>query len=205
MKIVLKQDVAELGSAGDVKNVATGYARNYLIPQGLAVKATATALKQTEQLRSAGTRRDERLAAQAVELAERISATTLTFEAKAGEKGRLYGSITTGDIAEALSKEIGESLDRRKHILGDPIRHVGEHVVPVRLSAEVTAELKVLVNPVGGEAAQEPDMTAEEAPSGEATEPDASAPVEPEATEEEASSDDSGEPAESEGEEPQQD
>ena len=162
VKIVLTQDVQDLGNAGDVKDVAAGYARNYLIPRGLATAATPVAVKQAERLRSAGARRDDRLAAHAAALAERLAGTTLTFEAKAGEKGRLYGSITTADIADALSREIGESFDRRKHIIGDPLRHVGEHVVPVRLTAEVTAEVKVLVNPVGGELPEEPAASSAE-------------------------------------------
>jgi large subunit ribosomal protein L9 len=180
VKIVLTQDVQDLGHAGDVKNVAVGYARNYLIPQGLATAATPAAMEQAERLRSAGARRDERIAVRAAELAEQLAATTLTFEAKAGEKGRLYGSITTAEIADALSQQIGESFDRRKHILSDPIRHVGEHIVPVRLSAEVTAEVKVLVNPAGGQAtestaASEPEEeAAPDQPAGSATEAAAS-------------------------------
>jgi large subunit ribosomal protein L9 len=176
VKIVLKSDVPNLGVAGDVTDVAPGYARNYLIPQGLAVPATASALQQSEQLRSASTRRDERLAAQAAELAKRLGETTLTFEAKAGEKGRLYGSVTTAEIADALSQEIGETFDRRKHILGDPIRHVGEHLVPVRLTAEVTASVKVLVKPADGERAEEAEAPAEgEAASEQPTTGDAEA------------------------------
>nr|HID12616.1 50S ribosomal protein L9 [Anaerolineae bacterium] len=151
MKIILTRDVPNLGQAGDVKDVATGYARNYLIPKGLAVKATSGALKEFERRRAAEARRTERLAARAEALAQRLSSITLTFEAKAGEKGRLYGSITPADIAEALEREVGERLDRRKHILSEPIRQVGEHTVSVRLAADVVAEVKVMVKPEGGE------------------------------------------------------
>ena len=98
MKIILTRDVPNVGQVGDVKDVAAGYARNYLIPKGLAVKATSGALKKFEHHRAAGARREERLAARAEALAGRMSGLTLTFEAKAGEKGRLYGSITTADI-----------------------------------------------------------------------------------------------------------
>lgn len=80
---------------------------------------------------------------------------TLTFQAKAGEKGRLYGSITTSDIADALEREVGEKFDRRKNILCDPIRQVGEHVIPVRLTTDVVAEVKVVVKPEGGELLEE--------------------------------------------------
>ncbi len=149
MKIILTRDVPNLGQAGDVKNVADGYARNYLIPRGLAVKATSGALREFELRQAAEERREERLAVRAEALAQRLGNLTLTFEAKAGEKGRLYGSITTVDIADALAREVGEQFDRRKHILSDPIRQVGEHVVPVRLTPDIVAEVKVVVRPEG--------------------------------------------------------
>lgn len=151
MKIILTRDVPNLGQSGDVKDVATGYARNYLIPKGLAAKATTGALKEFKRQRVSVGHREERLAARAEALAQRLSGLTLTFEAKAGEKGRLYGSITSAGIAEALEREVGEKFDRRKHILCEPIRHVGEHVIPVRLAADVVAEIKVVVKPEGGE------------------------------------------------------
>ena len=94
---------------------------------------------------------------------QRLSEVTLTFEAKASEKGRLFGSITTADIAEALEREIGEKFDRRKHILSEPLRQVGEHVVSVRLTPEITAEVKAVVKPEGGELPEAtPDEPAEE-------------------------------------------
>ena len=151
MKIILTRDVSNLGEAGDVKDVAVGYARNYLLPNGLAVKATPSALKEFKVRQAAGQRREERLSARAEALAQRLSGVTLNFEAKASEKGRLFGSITTADIAEALERESGEKFDRRKHILSEPIRQVGEHVVSVRLSADVVAEVKAVVKPEGGE------------------------------------------------------
>lgn len=151
MKIILTHNVPNLGQAGDIKNVAAGYARNYLIPRQLATKATPGALKEFERRRSAEIHRDKRLADRAEVLAQRLSDITLIFEAKAGETGRLYGSITTADIVEALERESGEKFDRRKHILSDPIREVGEHIVSVRLSADVTAEVKAIVKPEGGE------------------------------------------------------
>jgi len=151
VKIILTRDVPNLGHAGDVKDVATGYARNYLIPKGWAAKATTGALKEFERQQTSVARREERLTARAEVLAQRLSSLTLTFEAKAGEKGRLYGSITPARIAEALEREVGEKFDRRKHILSEPIRHVGQHVVLVRLAADVEAEVKVVVKPEGGE------------------------------------------------------
>ena len=163
MKIILTREVHNLGQAGDVKNVATGYARNYLFPKGLAIKATASALKEFERQRASESHREERLASRADALVQRLSEVTLTFEAKASEKGRLFGSITTADIAEALEREIGEKFDRRKHILSEPLRHVGEHVVSVRLTSEVVAEVKAIVIPEGGELPDEtPDEPVEE-------------------------------------------
>jgi len=164
VKIILTRDVPNVGHAGDVKDVSDGYARNYLISRGLAVKATPGALRDLERRRVAETSREERLAERAEMLAQRLSGLTLTFEAKAGEKGRLYGSITPAEIAEALEREVGEKFDRRKHILVDPLRQVGTHVVPVRLTADVVAEVKVVVKPEGGE-------LPEAAPAGSVEEP----------------------------------
>ena len=164
MKVILTRDVPKIGEAGDVKDVAAGYARNYLIPKGLAVKATPGALKQFERRRVAEASREERLASRAQALAGRLSEITLAFEAKAGETGRLYGSITTGDIAEALEREVGEKFDRRKNILSDPIRQVGRHTISVRLAPDVVAEVKAVVKPEGGELPEEaPAEPAEEA------------------------------------------
>jgi large subunit ribosomal protein L9 len=163
VKIILTRDVPNLGQAGDVKSVATGYARNYLIPKGMAVKATYGALRESKHQRITEAHREERLGIRAEALKQRLSGLTLTFEAKAGEKGRLYGSITTADIAEALEREVGEKFSRRKHILSEPIRQVGRHVVSVRLTADVVAEVKVVVKPEGGELPEEaPAEPAEE-------------------------------------------
>ena len=151
MKIILTHDVPNLGQAGDVKNVAPGYARNYLIPQGLALKATPGAIRDFERRLATSASREKRLEERAEALAERLSELTLTFEAKAGETGRLYGSITTADIAEMLEREVGEKFDRRKNIVSDPLRQVGEHIVTVRLTADVQSEVKVIVKPEGGE------------------------------------------------------
>lgn len=151
MKVILTRDVPNLGQAGDVKDIATGYARNYLIPKGMAMKATSGVVKEFESRRDMEAHRKERLATRAEALAQRLSSVTLTFEAKASEKGRLFGSVTTADLAEALGREVGKKFDRRKHILSDPLRQVGEHVVSVRLTADVVAEVKVVVKPEGGE------------------------------------------------------
>ena len=166
MKVILTHDVPNLGHAGDVKDVAVGYARNYLFREGLAVKASKGAITDFERRKVVDTRREEKMAARAEALAKRLEGITLTFEAKAGETGHLYGSITPTTIAEALEREVGEKFDRRKHILSEPLREVGKHTVSVRLSADVVAEVKVVVKPEGEELPEaepaEDDQQAEE-------------------------------------------
>jgi len=175
VKVILTQDVPNLGQAGDVEDVATGYARNYLIPQEMAIKATPGAIKEFERRRAAEARREKKIAARAEALAEQLSSVTLVFEAKAGDTGRLYGSVTTAEIAEALERETGEPFDRRKHILSDPIREVGTHRIAVRLTADVETEVKVLVKPEGGELPEEPEDEPGEEPEEEPTPEDAQA------------------------------
>jgi large subunit ribosomal protein L9 len=168
MKVLLLEDVDNLGLAGRVVTVADGYARNYLIPRELARAASKGALKQTEQIRKAGERKRARLTADAQALAQRIEGLTLTFQARAGEKGKLYGSITTADLAEAVERELGQELDRRK-IISDPLRQLGDHAVQIRLMHDVSATLNVIIEPEGGEVA--------EAPEGEVAPPEAEAAV----------------------------
>src|SRR5437764_5587947 len=114
MKIVLREDVKGLGAAGDVKDVADGYARNYLIPRRLAAPATAGALKNVEAQRASAAKRQAQVEAEARALAGRLNNTTLTLKARVGGQERLYGSITAGDVATALSRELGAPFDRRK-------------------------------------------------------------------------------------------
>lgn len=162
MKVLLIQDVDNLGLAGDVKEVAAGYGRNYLIPGGLAVLATRGALKKADLHRRRATERRERIAAEMTALAEEISRTTLTFQAKAGEKGRLYGSVTTADIAEKLAESIGKEVDRRKINLETPIKQLGTHQVAMRLGADLTATFDVIVESL--EALEEEESAAVEEP-----------------------------------------
>ena len=145
MKVVLNRDVADLGTAGQVKEVSDGYARNFLFPRRLAVPATPAVLKQVEDREKAQARRqanEERLATQ---VAERVKSEPVRLYPKVGEQGRLYGSITAADVAEALAKSIGQPVDKRKIELAEPIRTLGEYRVPYRLSRTVTATLTVLV------------------------------------------------------------
>jgi large subunit ribosomal protein L9 len=147
MKVVLQEDVKGLGVTGDVKDVADGYARNYLIPRRLAAPATAGALKNVEAQRAAAAKRQAQLDAEARALGERLAGMTLTLKARVGSQERLYGSITAADIATALGRELGGTFDRRKLVLEEPIRELGAHTVPVHLARDVSATLTVNVVP----------------------------------------------------------
>ncbi len=152
MEVLLVKDVEGLGEAGEIKEVAGGYARNYLIPRGLAVPADKAARKRAAALREAAARRRARQESEAQTLAERLSALTLQFKAKVGEKDRLYGSITSGDIAEAIEREIGQAVDRRRILLEHPIRELGTHKVAIRLMPNIVPEITVVVEREGEEA-----------------------------------------------------
>ncbi|MFQ5945709.1 MAG: 50S ribosomal protein L9 [Anaerolineae bacterium] len=149
MEVMLLTDVEDLGRAGEVREVNPGYARNYLIPQGLAQVATEATLKQAEGWRQAARVKQEREEAQLAGLADRIEGSSLRFEARVGEEDRIYGSITTADIAEALSRELGEPMDRRKIVLEQSIRELGTREVTVKLSAR--HEVRVSVTVVGAD------------------------------------------------------
>jgi large subunit ribosomal protein L9 len=154
MKVLLLRDHAKLGKAGTVKNVADGYARNYLIPRGLAVLATEGALKQADTIRNAEDKRQAKLFAEAQAVANQLAGATLTFRALAGETGKLYGSITAHDIAQAIQAEKGIELDKRKIELREPLRTLGTHSVPVRLSGELAPEVTVVIEPAAAETAE---------------------------------------------------
>jgi len=143
MEVILLKDVERVGRAGEVRDVAPGYARNYLIPQGLATRVTVGTLKQMQQQRQAEARREEELEAEAREFAAELEGVTLTLSAKTGEKDRLYGSITSGDIAVALEREIGKSVDRRKIGLEEPIRELGTYSVPFKLLSDLAPTITV--------------------------------------------------------------
>lgn len=143
MDVILLQDVTRLGRAGEVRKVAPGYARNYLIPNGLAVLATKGSLQELEQRRKAEARRENELEVEARELAGKLDGITLTISAKTGEKGRLYGSVTSGDIAQALEEETSVAVDRRKIELEEPIRQLGMYTVPIKLASDVVPMIRV--------------------------------------------------------------
>lgn len=143
MEVILLKDVERVGRAGEVRDVTPGYARNYLIPQGLATRVTMGTLKQMQQQRQAEARREEELEAEAREFAAELEGVALTLSAKTGEKDRLYGSITSGDIAVALEREIGKSVDRRKIGLEEPIRELGTYSVPFKLLSDLAPTITV--------------------------------------------------------------
>lgn len=147
MQVLLLKDVPNLGKAGTVKSVADGYARNYLFPQKLAVPATPEALKQAEAIRKAALRRQQRMEEEAEALAKELEAISLTFKAKAGESGKLYGSVTAAHIAEALSAKMGMEFDKRKIDLEESLKELGEHQVRIKLSPMVSASIRVVIEP----------------------------------------------------------
>lgn len=147
MKVVLLSDVPGLGQLGQVKEVAGGYGRNYLLPRKLAEMATTAALAKAEQLKAKEARLKAKAEADLRELGELLEGLNITLRAKAGAEGKLFGSVSAADIAEELSKQAGHEIDKRRVALEDTIRQVGTHPVTVRLSPEVTPTINVVVEP----------------------------------------------------------
>jgi large subunit ribosomal protein L9 len=148
MRVLLLKDVYKLGHAGDVKKVADGFGRNYLIPQGLAVLATPAAMKRAENLRQNAAIIRSKLNEELAGVAERLAALKLTFPAKAGETGKLYGSITTMQIAAKIKEATGLEIDRR-HVGHQPLRELGEFKVPVQLTADLVPNVTVIIHREG--------------------------------------------------------
>ena len=144
MKVLLIKDVFKLGRAGDVKKVADGYGRNYLMPQGLAVLATPGAIKQADRIRMKAAEQRTALNEELGGLADQIRELRLLFPAKAGETDTLYGSITTQQVADAIAKEIGFNI-KRQQLEAQPIRTLGEHTVSARLTIDLVPEFTVIV------------------------------------------------------------
>ena len=181
MKVLLIKDVYKLGRAGDVKKVADGYGRNYLLTHKLAVLATAGALKQTEKIRSQADVRRTEVNSELKGLAAQINGVTLIFSAKAGETGKLYGSITTQDVATALQEKV--RFEVKKHQIDmQPIRNLGEFTANVRLTMDLVPEIKIIVHregealvegasaPVGAQAEAQSEAPAPPAPVAEQAE-----------------------------------
>jgi len=148
MKVLLTKDVYKLGRAGDIKKVADGYGRNYLIPQGLAVLATPGALKQVEYIRKSANAKRDLLNRELSGLAEQLKALQLSFGVRAGETGKLYGSVTTQMISDSIKEKIGVDIDKRQ-IEAQPIRNLGEHKVIVRLTVDLMPEINIIVHREG--------------------------------------------------------
>jgi large subunit ribosomal protein L9 len=179
MRVLLLKDVYKLGHAGDVKKVADGYGRNFLLPQRLATLATPSAIKNAETLRSNAAIARAKLNAELAGVAEALNALHLTFAVKAGETGKLYGSVTSAQIADEIKKVSGLDVERR-NVGNQPLRELGEYKVPVRLTTDLIPTVKVTIHREGE--AQKPVA----APVAEAAPIEAEAPAEVEAPEAEA-------------------
>jgi len=146
MKLILREDVENLGKGGEVVDVKPGYGRNYLLPRGLAVAANPKNVRELEHQKAVASAKAAKLKASAQAVAKRLAETPVTLKRKVGEQDKLYGSVTALDVAEALSSR-GLSIDRRAIDLGEPLKTVGEFEVPVKLHSEVVGKVKVTVEP----------------------------------------------------------
>jgi len=144
MEVILKEDVNNLGHRGDVVKVAAGYGRNYLLPQNLAMEANAANKSVIEQMKNSAIRKSAKEKTEAEALVAQLDAIALNFTRKTGENDHLFGSVTSGDIAQQL-EEKGFNIERRKIHLEEPLKSLGDFLVPVRLHREVTAHVKVVV------------------------------------------------------------
>jgi large subunit ribosomal protein L9 len=169
MKLILRDDVKDLGRAGDTVNVAEGYGRNFLLPKKLAVLASPENTKRLEQELNGKKGRERRVRKDAEYLAERLSAKPLVIIAQAGEGGKLFGSVTTADIEQALAAQ-GLEIDKRKIELEEPIKMVGNYVVTVKLPSEVTAKITIAVEAKGEPKPAKAEAAPVETPAVEKTE-----------------------------------
>jgi large subunit ribosomal protein L9 len=147
VRVILRREVAGLGRPGDVKDVADGYAQNFLLPRGFAVEATAGEMKVLARARDAKQAKQDRAHADAEELAKRLSDMTLMFRLKAGGQGKTFGSVTSKDVADALKRELKVDIDRTKVHLPEPLKALGVHKVEVRLLTDVRANVTVAIEP----------------------------------------------------------
>lgn len=144
MQIILQEDVEKLGTRGEVVTVAEGYARNYLLPRKLALEASPGNMKRLEKMRVAFAKKEATEKGDAQKLAELLASVSLSISRKAGENDQLFGSVTTGDIADALAAR-GYNIEKRKIALADPIKLIGEYEIPIKLHREVSATVKLTV------------------------------------------------------------
>jgi len=144
MKVILKEDVKTIGNMGEIVDVADGFARNYLVPKGLAAEANVKNIRSMDHEKKIIQEKAKKIRASAQSLSEQIANLTLIIKAKAGEEGKLFGSVTSMDIAEQLKNE-GLEIDKKKISLDEPIKRLGTHVVNVKLHSDVSAQLNVQV------------------------------------------------------------
>lgn len=149
MKVILLSDVENLGRTGDVREVSAGFARNYLLRKSLVVEASESQLKRIEALKVRRRKEDDRRHAEALSLAERISALSLRMPVRVGEGGRLFGTVTTVDVAAALKAQYGHEIDRRQIEIANPVRAIGPHEAVIRLEGQVQATLTLDVVEIG--------------------------------------------------------
>ncbi|MDI6690215.1 MAG: 50S ribosomal protein L9 [Actinomycetota bacterium] len=149
VKIILRKDIETLGNEGDVVEVAPGYARNFLIPQGLAVEATEANIQQLEIQRSALARKEAQERAEWEEIAKRLEGQSIEILMKAGREGRLYGAVTAKDIAEAISKQKEIALDKRKVVLDEPIKFLGTYPITLKIYPNIEAKINLQVTGEG--------------------------------------------------------
>src|SRR5947209_3625475 len=147
LKVILRQDVPNLGQTGDVKQVAPGYFRNFLLPRGLAVEASRSQLAQLENVKTAHAGQSAKARAKSSAQANALAGITLRIPVRLGEQGRIFGSVTNKDIAEALAEQAGVTVDRHKIELDEPLKALGTHSVPVKLEHGVDAALSVELVP----------------------------------------------------------
>ncbi|CAN5700111.1 50S ribosomal protein L9 [soil metagenome] len=146
MKVILRTDVADVGKKGDIVDVADGFARNYLLPKGWAMRSNGGAEAQAESMRRSRDTKDLAARGAAEEVAKSLVPSVITIAAKSGTEGRLFGSVTTSDIAEAIAAQTGIAVDRRQLVLAEPIKSLGTHLVPAKLHTDVEFPVTVEVN-----------------------------------------------------------
>ena len=170
MKVILREDVDNVGLRGEVVDVARGYARNFLLPRKLAEPATPARVAEVEKVASQRARHEAQSFDQAQEISQRVGQLELRFDVKAGETGVLFGSVTPTDIADTLWEKHKVRVDRRKIELAEPIKRIGRYEIPVELFQDVTVQVRTLVIPEGGELPPEEELPAPEAEAAEAPE-----------------------------------
>jgi large subunit ribosomal protein L9 len=167
MQVVLRQDVDNLGLRGEIVNVARGYARNFLLPRGLAELATPGLVRELEKRNAQRAKHEAQTSEEAQAIASRLEATELRFDVNAGPTGSLFGSVTATNVADRLWDELKIRIDRRNLAVG-AIKRIGRYTIPVEVFGDVTAELRLLVVPEGGELPPEEELEAAEAAEAEA-------------------------------------